>query len=89
VIARWVLALLLILPGVAQAQADHSGLTRAKYVRYCLMCHSRAAPEGVSPAVLMGLYPERGLQPALVMPGVTCWRRCERCFAPVAREPTK
>jgi hypothetical protein len=75
-------ALLFFLPGGALAQADHSGLTRAKYVRNCLMCHSRAAPEGISPAILTGLYPERGLVPALVMPGVTCWRRCATCFPP-------
>ncbi|HUD95740.1 hypothetical protein [Sphingobium sp.] len=74
--------LLLLLPGPVRAQEDHSALTRAKYVRNCLMCHNRAAPEGVSPAILAGLYPERGLQPALAMPGVTCWRRCTTCFAP-------
>ncbi len=74
--------LLLLLPGAAFAQEDHSALTRAKYVRNCLMCHNRAAPEGVSPAILAGLYPEHGLTPATVMPGVTCWRRCDRCFAP-------
>lgn len=75
-------ALLLLLPGAALAQEDHSRLTRTKYVRNCLMCHNRAAPEGVSPAILAGLYPERGLIPAKAMPGVTCWRRCTTCFAP-------
>lgn len=75
-------AALLTLPGAAWAQADHSGLTRARYVRNCLMCHNRAAPEGVSPAILTGLYPERALRPVTAMPGVACWRRCERCFAP-------
>jgi hypothetical protein len=75
-------ALLFMLPDGAFAQEDHSALTRAKYVRNCLMCHNRAAPEGVSSAILAGLYPERGLRPAVAMPGVTCWRRCERCFAP-------
>lgn len=75
-------ALLLLLPGAAFAQEDHSALTRAKYVRNCLMCHNRAAPEGVSPAILAGLYPERDLRPATVMPGVTCWRRCTTCFPP-------
>ncbi len=78
-------ALLLLLPGAAFAQEDHSALTRAKYVRNCLMCHNRAAPEGVSPAILAGLYPERDLLPAIAMPGVTCWRRCDRCFAPDRR----
>lgn len=73
---------LLLLPGAVRAQEDHSGLTRAKYVRNCLMCHSRAAPEGIAPAILSGLYPERGLTPAAVMPGVTCWRRCATCFPP-------
>lgn len=83
---RWRLAsaaaLLFMLAGTASAQEDHSGLTRAKYVRNCLMCHNRAAPEGISPAILVGLYPERDLRPAIAMPGVTCWRRCERCFPP-------
>ncbi|RYM08163.1 MULTISPECIES: hypothetical protein [Sphingobium] len=79
-------ALLLLPPGAAFAQEDHSALTRAKYVRNCLMCHNRAAPEGVSPAILAGLYPERGLTPVMAMPGVTCWRRCDRCFAPDRRD---
>ncbi|WP_261935529.1 hypothetical protein [Sphingomonas bisphenolicum] len=79
---RAALLALLLLPGMAFAQEDHSSLTRAKYVRNCLMCHSRAAPEGIAPAIMRGLYPERGLAPALVMPGVTCWRRCQTCFAP-------
>lgn len=75
-------AALLLTPASLAAQADHSGLTRAKYVRNCLMCHSAAAPEGISPAILTGLYPKPGLQPAVAMPGLTCWRRCIRCFAP-------
>ncbi|MDI1294850.1 MAG: hypothetical protein PSY12_03060 [bacterium] len=66
----------------AAAQEDHSGLTHARFVRNCLMCHSRAAPEGVSPNILVGLRPQRGLRPADAMPGVTCWRRCTACFAP-------
>ncbi|MFB0875284.1 MULTISPECIES: hypothetical protein [unclassified Sphingobium] len=78
----WLLPLALLLPGVVQAQEDHSGLTRARYVQRCLMCHNRAAPEGISPAVLARLLPERGLTPAAAMPGVTCWRRCESCFPP-------
>ncbi|QGP79093.1 hypothetical protein [Sphingobium sp. CAP-1] len=82
------LALLLLFPGAAQAQEDHSGLTRAKYVRGCLMCHNRAAPEGISPAILTGLYPERGLTPAVAMPGLTCWRRCATCFPP-ERKPAR
>lgn len=81
-------ALLVVAPGLAFAQEDHSGLTRARYVRNCLMCHNRAAPEGVSPAILTGLYPERGLTPAVAMPGVTCWRRCATCFPP-DRKPAK
>jgi hypothetical protein len=79
---RLLLAGLLLLPGALHAQEDHSGLTRAKYVRGCLMCHNRAAPEGISPAILAGLTPERGLTPAKAMPGVTCWRRCTTCFPP-------
>ncbi|WP_298394954.1 hypothetical protein [Sphingobium sp.] len=86
---RRALALLLLLaPSGVWGQEDHSGLTRAKYVRNCLMCHNRAAPEGVSPAILTGLYPERGLTPALAMPGVSCWRRCATCFPP-DRKPGK
>lgn len=81
-LARLAALLAFFLPGVLAAQEDRSGLTRAKYVRNCLMCHSRAAPEGISPAILIGLYPERGLQPAAAMPGLVCWRRCEHCFAP-------
>jgi hypothetical protein len=77
-----VLALVLLTPASLAAQEDHSGLTRAKYVRNCLLCHSSAAPEGVSPAILTGLYRKPGLQPAAAMPGLTCWRRCTRCFAP-------
>jgi hypothetical protein len=73
---------LLLLSGTVQAQEDHSGLTRARYVRNCLMCHNRAAPEGVSPAILAGLTPDRGLTPAKAMPGVSCWRRCTTCFPP-------
>ncbi|WP_420145334.1 hypothetical protein [Sphingobium sp.] len=79
---RALFAVLALLPGLAHGQEDHSGLTRARYVRNCLMCHNRAAPEGVSPAILTGLYPERGLTPAVAMPGVTCWRRCTTCFPP-------
>ncbi|MES2157197.1 MAG: hypothetical protein V4512_05290 [Pseudomonadota bacterium] len=82
--AHWLVAALLILPGTTLAQEDHSDLTRARYVRNCLMCHNRAAPEGISPAILAGLYPDRALRPVTAMPGVACWRRCERCFAPDA-----
>ena len=78
----WLLPLALLLPGTAPAQEDHSGLTRARYVQRCLMCHNRAVPEGISPAILTGLFPERGLTPAAAMPGVTCWRRCTSCFPP-------
>jgi hypothetical protein len=68
----------------AAAQEDHSGLTPESYRRKCLMCHSRAAPEGVSPEILAGLRPEPGLRPADVMPGVTCWRRCTTCWGSTA-----
>lgn len=73
----------------ATAQEDHSGLTLESYRRKCLMCHSRAAPEGISPDILAGLHPEPGLRPADVMPGVTCWRRCTTCWppAPAAKAP--
>ncbi|MGF7149907.1 hypothetical protein FHS96_003564 [Sphingomonas zeicaulis] len=66
----------------APAQEDHSGLTPAAFRRKCLMCHSRAAPEGVSPEILTGLRPEPGLRPADAMPGVLCWRRCTTCWGP-------
>ncbi|MEK7343168.1 MAG: hypothetical protein AABZ73_05025 [Pseudomonadota bacterium] len=78
----WLLPLALLMPGMAHAQEDHSGLTRARYVQRCLLCHNRAAPEGISPAILAGLFPEPGLTPAAAMPGVTCWRRCTTCFPP-------
>ncbi len=76
------LALLVALISPAAAQEDRSGLTRARFVRNCLMCHNRAAPEGVSAEIIAGLHPEPGLTPAAAMPGVMCWRRCERCFPP-------
>lgn len=68
------------LPRLAAAQEDHSGLTRESYRRNCLMCHSRAAPEGIAPDLLVGLRPEPGLLPAQAMPGVVCWRRCTTCW---------
>jgi len=64
----------------AAAQEDHSTLTPESYRRNCLMCHSRAAPEGVSPEILAGLHPVAGLKPRDAMPTLTCWRRCERCW---------
>ncbi|CAN5146549.1 hypothetical protein BH10PSE12_BH10PSE12_16920 [soil metagenome] len=64
----------------AHAQEDHSGLTRAKFRRDCLMCHSKAAPEGISPEIMAGLHPVPGLKPAVAMPTLICWRRCEKCF---------
>lgn len=75
-----VAGLALGMPAAPRAQEDHSGLTRADYRRKCLMCHSRAAPEGVAPEILAGLHPEPGLTPAVAMPGVTCWRRCTTCW---------
>lgn len=69
-------------PQPAMAQMDHSGLTRESYRRKCLLCHSRAAPEGVAPAILAGLHPEPGLRPADAMPGILCWRRCKTCWGP-------
>ena len=81
-IARLLCLAMLLTPGIALGQEDHSNLTRAKYVRNCLMCHNRAAPEGVSAEIMTGLYPERGLTPAVAMPGVSCWRRCTTCFPP-------
>jgi hypothetical protein len=87
-VIRTALGALLALPALllsalpAAAQEDHSGLTRAKFVRNCLMCHSRAAPEGVAPEIMAGLLPQRGLRPVDAMPGIVCWRRCDSCFAP-------
>lgn len=83
---RLALAVLLLGPGPLAAQEDHSGLTRAKYVQNCLMCHNRAAPEGLSADILARLAPQPDLKPAVAMPGVTCWRRCDRCFAPAPRQ---
>jgi len=64
------------------AQEDHAGLTRERYRRNFLMCHSRAAPEGVSKEILAGLHPEPGLRPADAMPSLTCLRRCTACWPP-------
>jgi len=50
-------------------------LTPGLYKRECLMCHSRAAPEGVSPEILAGLHPVPGLKPRDAMPNMECWRR--------------
>lgn len=80
-----VAGMLLAMPERPRAQEDHSGLTREAYRTRCLMCHSRAAPEGVSPEILAGLHPEPGLKPAVAMQGVTCWRRCTNCW-PVERQ---
>lgn len=66
----------------AAAQEDHSGLTRAKFRHNCLMCHNRAAPEGVAPEILEGLRFVPGLKPRDAMPNLVCWRRCERCWPP-------
>ncbi len=75
------------LPRSATAQEDHSGLTREAYRRKCLMCHSRAAPEGIAPEILAGLHPEPGLRPADAMPTLTCWRRCTSCWGPDPKAP--
>lgn len=66
--------------GPALAQEDHSGLTRATYRQRCLMCHSKAAPEGVSPEILAGLHTVPGLKPRDAMPTLLCWRRCTDCW---------
>ena len=84
-----VAGMLLAMPERPRAQEDHSGLTRAAYRARCLMCHSRAAPEGVSPEILAGLHPEPGLKPAIAMPGVSCWRRCTNCWPAEPREGRK
>jgi hypothetical protein len=81
-------ALLAAIPAPGLAQEDHSGLTRAKYRRDCLMCHSSSTPEGVSQDILIGLQTPSRLRPREKMPTLTCWRRCEKCFPPepVARK---
>lgn len=86
-------------PACARAQApvaappsaveDHSGLTRERFRRNCLMCHNRAAPEGIAPDILAGLYPEPGKAPRDMMPGLVCWRRCTACRLPDAHLPDK
>lgn len=80
------LAMLFVLPGAAIGQEDHSGLTRESYRRNCLMCHHSAAPEGVSAEIMKGLTPVPGLRPRDALPGLVCWRRCEKCKLP---EPKK
>lgn len=77
--AALAIAPLALWSGPVGAQEDHSGLTRETYRKTCLLCHSKAAPEGVAPWILEGLRPVPGLKPADAMPGVTCWRRCEIC----------
>jgi hypothetical protein len=64
------------------AAEDHSGLTRERFRRNCLMCHNRAAPEGIAPEIMAGLYPEPGKAPRTMMPGLVCWRRCTACRLP-------
>ena len=87
--AEWALAIALtaiLLPGPAIAQEDHSGLTRSSFRRNCLLCHSAAQPEGVSPDILAGLHASApGVKPRDAMPGILCQRRCEACKIP---EPT-
>lgn len=69
------------LPAPPSAE-DHSGLTRERFRRNCLMCHNRAAPEGIAPEIMAGLYPEPGKAPREMMPGLVCWRRCTACRLP-------
>ena len=71
------------LAGPAAAQEDHSGLTRASFRRNCLLCHSAAQPEGVSPDILKGLNASApGIKPRDAMPGISCQRRCDACKIP-------
>jgi hypothetical protein len=79
-VATALAALLLAHPAIAQE--DHSSLTRAKFRHNCLMCHNRAAPEGIAPEILAGLSFVPGLKPRDAMPNLVCWRRCERCWPP-------
>ncbi len=72
-------------PSTAQVAEDHSGLTRERFRRICLMCHNRAAPEGIAPEIMAGLYPEPGKAPRDMMPGLVCWRRCTACRVPDAK----
>jgi mono/diheme cytochrome c family protein len=72
--------LALTIPAAAQNPEDHSGLTREIYRQHCLLCHSAAAPEGVSAAIKAGLHPSTTLTPREAMPGVSCWRRCKDCW---------
>lgn len=76
------LAVGLMAPGATQTPEDHSGLTRESFRQKCLLCHSAAAPEGVSPRILEGLNASSKLTPREAMPGVTCWRRCKDCWGP-------
>jgi mono/diheme cytochrome c family protein len=74
------LALGCIAPGASQAPEDHSGLTRETFRQKCLLCHSAAAPEGVSAKILEGLNASSKLTPREAMPGISCWRRCKDCW---------
>ncbi|MET0366326.1 MAG: hypothetical protein ABW169_16905 [Sphingobium sp.] len=74
--------LVIVSAGRANTVEDHTGLTRESFRRNCLMCHNRAAPEGISAEIMAGLRPEPGLKPFDAMPGLLCWRRCEACKLP-------
>lgn len=78
---RWAaLVAAVLLPATAGARPANPTLTAASYRQHCLLCHKSAAPEGVAAEILAGLHPTPGLTPAALMPGTTCWRRCEKCW---------
>jgi hypothetical protein len=61
------------------AAEDRSGLTRAKYMQRCHMCHGQYAPDGIAKEIRVGTErTDVSLRDAL--PGVECWRRCETCW---------
>jgi hypothetical protein len=64
----------------AFARPQEQTLTPQSYRRNCMMCHKTAVPEGVDPAILAGVQPSHPTRARDAMPGVTCWRRCEKCW---------
>lgn len=64
----------------AFAKPQEPVLTPQFYRRNCMMCHKTAVPEGLDPAITAGVRPPHPTRSRDAMPGVTCWRRCEKCW---------
>lgn len=56
-------------------------LTRELYRERCLLCH-KVPPDGIAPEIVAGLAVRLGGPRARdLMPNMTCWRRCEKCWS--------